>query len=113
MPLFSLLRLMETPGGVPLYKNGVLVGGQALIRSFLCCAIISGLTLHVPTITLSYAAFALAMGIGHVLLFAYARNPRAVRDDAPMHFWIDRVLQLGVLLLAAGTILGGVWANYS
>src|SRR5439155_1698324 len=28
-------------------------------------------------------------------------------------FWHDRVLQLGVLLLAAGTILGGVWANYS
>ena len=30
-----------------------------------------------------------------------------------MHFWLYRVLQLGVLLLAAGTILGGVWANYS
>jgi cytochrome c-type biogenesis protein CcsB len=71
------------------------------------------LTVHVLTITLSYAAFALAMGLGHVLLFAYARNPRAVRDDAPMHFWLYRVLQLGVLLLAAGTILGGVWANYS
>jgi hypothetical protein len=30
-----------------------------------------------------------------------------------MHFWLYRVLQLGVILLAAGTILGGVWANYS
>jgi hypothetical protein len=30
-----------------------------------------------------------------------------------MHFWLYRVIQLGVLLLAAGTILGGVWANYS
>src|SRR6266705_2654606 len=29
------------------------------------------------------------------------------------NFWLYRVLQLGVLLLAAGTILGGVWANYS
>jgi ABC-type transport system involved in cytochrome c biogenesis permease subunit len=66
------------------------------------------LTVHVLTITLSYAAFALAMGLGHVLLFAYACDPRAVRDDAPMHFWLYRVLQLGVLLLAAGTILGGV-----
>ena len=37
----------------------------------------------------------------------------AARADAPMHFWLYRVLQLGVLLLAAGTILGGVWANYS
>jgi len=71
------------------------------------------LTLHVLTITLSYAAFALAMGFGHILLWRYARNPAAARADAPMHFWLYRVLQLGVLLLAAGTILGGVWANYS
>jgi cytochrome c-type biogenesis protein CcsB len=71
------------------------------------------LTIHVLTITLSYAAFALAMGFGHILLWRYARNPAAARADAPMHFWLYRVLQLGVLLLAAGTILGGVWANYS
>jgi hypothetical protein len=30
-----------------------------------------------------------------------------------MHFWLYRVVQLGVLLLTAGTILGGIWANYS
>jgi cytochrome c-type biogenesis protein CcsB len=71
------------------------------------------LTIHVLTITLSYAAFALAMGFGHILLFRYARDPHGARADAPMHFWLYRVLQLGVLLLAAGTILGGVWANYS
>jgi len=71
------------------------------------------LTIHVLTITLSYAAFALAMGFGHILLFRYARNPSGARGDAPMHFWLYRVLQLGVLLLASGTILGGVWANYS
>jgi cytochrome c-type biogenesis protein CcsB len=71
------------------------------------------LTVHVLTITLSYAAFALAMGFGHILLWRYARNPSGARADAPMHFWLYRVLQLGVLLLAAGTILGGVWANYS
>ncbi len=71
------------------------------------------LTIHVLTITLSYAAFALAMGLGHILLWRYARNSAAARADAAMHFWLYRVLQLGVLLLAAGTILGGVWANYS
>ena len=71
------------------------------------------LAIHVLTITLSYAAFALAMGFGHILLWRYARNPTAASADAPMHFWLYRVLQLGVLLLAAGTILGGVWANYS
>jgi len=71
------------------------------------------LTIHVLTITLSYAAFLLACAFGHILLFQYARNPTAARKDAPMHFWLYRVIQLGVLLLAAGTILGGVWANYS
>src|SRR5437868_9515811 len=71
------------------------------------------LTIHVLTITLSYAAFALAMGFGHILLWRYARNPAIARADSPMHFWLYRVLQLGVILLAAGTILGGVWANYS
>jgi cytochrome c-type biogenesis protein CcsB len=71
------------------------------------------LTIHVLTITLSYAAFALAMGFGHILLFRYALNPVSARADQSMHFWLYRVLQLGVILLAAGTILGGVWANYS
>ena len=71
------------------------------------------LTIHVLTITLSYAAFALAMGFGHILLWRYVRNPVAARADQSMHFWLYRILQLGVLLLAAGTILGGVWANYS
>ena len=32
------------------------------------------LTIHVLTITLSYAAFALAMGFGHILLWRYARE---------------------------------------
>src|SRR5438045_8739029 len=71
------------------------------------------LTIHVLTITLSYAAFALAMGFGHILLWRYTRNPASARADSPMYFWLYRVLQLGVLLLAAGTILGGVWAYYS
>jgi cytochrome c-type biogenesis protein CcsB len=71
------------------------------------------LTIHVLTITLSYAAFFLACAFGHILLFRYARDPQGARSDASMHFWLYRVLQLGVLLLAAGTILGGVWANYS
>ena len=71
------------------------------------------LTIHVLTITLSYAAFALAMGFGHILLWRYVREPVTAQANQPMHFWLYRVLQLGVLLLAAGTILGGVWANYS
>ena len=40
------------------------------------------LTIHVLTITLSYAAFALAMGFGHILLWRYVRNPSGTRADA-------------------------------
>jgi cytochrome c-type biogenesis protein CcsB len=71
------------------------------------------LTIHVLTITLSYAAFLLACAFGHILMMLYIRNPAEARSNAPLHFWLYRIMQLGVLLLAAGTILGGVWANYS
>jgi cytochrome c-type biogenesis protein CcsB len=71
------------------------------------------LTTHVLTITLGYAAFGLAMGFGHVILIRYLVKPKSVGDDSPLYQMLYRVLQIGVLLLAAGTILGGVWANYS
>jgi ABC-type transport system involved in cytochrome c biogenesis permease subunit len=68
------------------------------------------LTTHVLSITLSYAAFALALGVAHVALAGIiaGRKPSAGIFD-----YLYRTLQVGVLLLATGTILGGVWANYS
>ncbi len=71
------------------------------------------LATHVLTETASYGAFALAMGFGHILLARYILDPAGARRDHALHFWLYRVLQLGVLLLAVGTILGAVWANYS
>jgi ABC-type transport system involved in cytochrome c biogenesis permease subunit len=71
------------------------------------------LTIHVLSITAGYGAFFLAMAFGHIVLFRYAMWPEVTRRDATLHFWNYRILQLGTLLLAAGTILGGVWANYS
>jgi cytochrome c-type biogenesis protein CcsB len=71
------------------------------------------LTTHVLTITMSYAAFALAMGLGHIALVRYLKNPAGIQADQTFHLWLYRSLQVGVLLLAVGTILGGVWANYS
>ena len=61
-------------------------------------------------ITLSYAAFLLALGVGHIALgkVILGRKPSAV-----LYNYVYRTLQVGVLLLAAGTILGAVWANYS
>jgi cytochrome c-type biogenesis protein CcsB len=71
------------------------------------------LTTHVLTITLSYAAFLLAMAFGHIILWRVIRRPAETDADSEVHFWLYRVLQIGILLLAIGTILGGVWANYS
>ena len=71
------------------------------------------LSTHVLTITASYGAFLLGMAFSHILLFRYLMNPVAARGEHVLHFWLYRVLQLGVLMIAVGTILGGVWANYS
>jgi cytochrome c-type biogenesis protein CcsB len=71
------------------------------------------LTVHVLTITLSYAAFLLAWAFGNVMFILYIFHPARTRQNASLHFWLYRIMQLGVLLLATGTILGGVWANYS
>lgn len=70
------------------------------------------LTTHVLTITLSYAAFLLALALAHIVLArALAGNrPDEVR---PIFNHIYRALQAGVLLLAAGIVLGAFWANYS
>lgn len=72
------------------------------------------LTVHVLTITLSYSAFFLAWGLGLIGLFFIllgdernAERPRVITQS------IYRALQVGVVLLATGTILGGVWADYS
>jgi ABC-type transport system involved in cytochrome c biogenesis permease subunit len=68
------------------------------------------LTTHVLTITLSYAAFALALGVGHIVL---GQSILGKKSSPALHNYLYRTLQIGVLLLAIGTILGGVWANYS
>lgn len=71
------------------------------------------LTIHVLTITLSYGAFALALGLGNVAMAYYAFKPRAQETIAQYAQFMYRAVQFGVVLLAAGTILGGVWADYS
>ena len=71
------------------------------------------LSTHVLTETASYGAFALAMAFGHLLLLRYIIDPVAARRENVLHFWLYRTIQLGVLLITVGTILGAVWANYS
>ncbi len=81
---------------------------EAVLRSNLW------LTIHVLTITLSYAAFLLAFILGNAGLFMYAGkqepNPQKVK---PLVEAIYRSMQIGVGFLAPGIILGGIWADYS
>lgn len=77
------------------------------------------LTVHVLTITLGYAAFALTLGLGNVALWHFGRRalgaPAAglTAKIATLNQLNYRAMQFGVTLLAAGTILGGIWADYS
>jgi cytochrome c-type biogenesis protein CcsB len=73
------------------------------------------LTIHVLTITLGYAAFALSLimgnlGLGQYVLFGKESEKLPIRQLA---FYAYRAVQVGVVFLAAGTILGGVWADAS
>lgn len=71
------------------------------------------LSIHVPTIALSYASFALALGLGHVALGSYLFTPEAKSRIQLLSQLNYKVLQVGVLLLTAGIILGGIWAHFS
>ncbi|HEY5791799.1 MAG TPA: cytochrome c biogenesis protein CcsA, partial [Chthoniobacterales bacterium] len=68
------------------------------------------LTTHVLTITLGYAAFALALGVAHLALGQVIFGRKLSPELAD---YVYRAMQVGVLLLATGTVLGAVWANYS
>lgn len=72
------------------------------------------LTVHVLTITISYAAFFLAFILGDIALSFYLINEKKYSTHlASLRDAIYRSIQVGVVLLGAGTILGGVWADYS
>lgn len=68
------------------------------------------LTTHVLTITLGYAAFLLALAVAHIALGTVIAGGKL---SAELTNYVYRTMQVGVLLLAIGTILGAVWANYS
>jgi ABC-type transport system involved in cytochrome c biogenesis permease subunit len=99
------------------------------------------LTMHVLTITASYGAGALAWGLGNIALAYYlfgryrdpvettlgTQGPSAAGNQPTTTFLARRSpevcdslgtfnyksMQVAVLLLAAGTILGGLWADVS
>lgn len=72
------------------------------------------LVVHVLTIVASYGLLALASLLGHVYLVKEVLLKRSSDADAgsshPLIVQTYRSIQLGLVLLTAGTILGGVWA---
>lgn len=72
------------------------------------------LTIHVMTITISYAAFFLAFGLGDVGLIYYLRGEEQHKEKIKaIVTGIYRSMQIGVAFLGPGIILGGIWADYS
>lgn len=72
------------------------------------------LTVHVLSITISYAAFFLAFALGDIGLFFCIRDEKKYSDRIKAIVLASyRAIQIGVAFLAPGIILGGVWADYS
>lgn len=72
------------------------------------------LVVHVLTITLSYAAFFVAFCLGDIGLFYFLLDAKKYKTDIQeICTTIYKSIQIGVVLLAAGTILGGIWADES
>jgi ABC-type transport system involved in cytochrome c biogenesis permease subunit len=68
------------------------------------------LAIHVMTIMLSYAAFAMAWLIGNIALVFYVANGAGGTLLSKVTY---KCLQAGVLLLILGTFLGASWADYA
>ena len=75
------------------------------------------LAIHVLIITASYGAGALAWGIGNVAAGIYLFGPypqgKALPVTHTLANYLYRMMQIAVLLLAAGTITGAIWADFA
>ncbi len=73
------------------------------------------LATHVTIINIGYAAGMLAAGIAHVFIFGKLLGIK--RDDKAFYRSITRMVYgticFGLLFAFVGTVLGGIWANYS
>jgi cytochrome c-type biogenesis protein CcsB len=71
------------------------------------------LSTHVSTVILSYAALALSWLLSNLLLI---KSRFKEVSSAEYRYQVDLIytcIKFGVVLLSAGVILGGVWADYS
>lgn len=71
------------------------------------------LSTHVTTITISYAAYTIAMILGNLVLVQALLGKLKSEQIQEFFHYAYRMVQLGCFLLTVGIILGGVWADYS
>ncbi len=72
------------------------------------------LATHVLVITMSYSFFFLAFVLGDMALISFlARSSQPLKMAEQTFHPIYRSIQWGVVFLAGGVILGGIWADYS
>jgi cytochrome c-type biogenesis protein CcsB len=72
------------------------------------------LLVHVLVITISYAAFFLAMGLSDLGLFYVLKGEEKNKEKIKaIVLGVYRSIQVGVAFIAPGIILGGIWADYS
>ncbi|MDK9700454.1 MAG: c-type cytochrome biogenesis protein CcsB [bacterium] len=71
------------------------------------------LTFHVMVMMLGYSACALAMGIGHFVLGYEIYKPKDPAQLANLDKALYRTVQIAMLFLVTGIILGAMWANES
>jgi ABC-type transport system involved in cytochrome c biogenesis permease subunit len=71
------------------------------------------LTIHVLTIVSSYAGGGLAWVLGNIALILFATGKGSPQLRKTLTQYTYRAIQIAVLLLAAGTFLGGWWAAVS
>lgn len=71
------------------------------------------LSTHVTTIMLSYAALALSWLLANITLGKQRIKGMSNKDYRYYEDLVYTSIKVGIVLLAAGIILGGVWADYS
>lgn len=71
------------------------------------------LSTHVTTIILSYAALALSWMVANITLFKMRFKTLTSAEYRSHQDLIYTCIKVGIVLLAAGIILGGIWADYS
>ncbi len=71
------------------------------------------LSTHVTTVILSYGALALSWILANTVLIKRRFGSITKKDEATYSDIIYTTLKWGTTMLAAGIILGGVWADYS